>query len=176
MVEGCNAISVIILFVAFIFAFYKGTKTFVFIALSLLILYIMNVLRIVGLNIISRDYHEYNKIGHDYVFPAVIYGSVVVLWLVWIKFFALKMKILNWFLVIVGVFGLVGVRMLEDQIFYDPFLNFFHEGNKDIPFPEFEWGKLIISHIFRFVLNLFFHVLSFIFYLKIRNGQFKERF
>ncbi len=66
------------------------------------------------------------------------------------------MKILNWFLVIVGVFGLVGVRMLEDQIFYDPFLNFFHEGNKDIPFPEFEWGKLIISHIFRFVLNLFF--------------------
>ncbi|MFC0427967.1 exosortase F system-associated membrane protein [Chryseobacterium scophthalmum] len=66
------------------------------------------------------------------------------------------MKILNWFLVIVGVFGLVGVRMLEDQIFYDPFLNFFHEGNKDIPFPEFEWEKLIISHIFRFVLNLFF--------------------
>lgn len=66
------------------------------------------------------------------------------------------MKILNWFLVIVGVCGLVGVRMLEDQIFYDPFLNFFHEGNKDIPFPEFEWGKLIISHIFRFVLNLFF--------------------
>lgn len=66
------------------------------------------------------------------------------------------MKILNWFLVIVGVCGLVGVRMLEDQIFYDPFLNFFHEGNKDIPFPEFKWGKLIISHIFRFVLNLFF--------------------
>lgn len=66
------------------------------------------------------------------------------------------MKILSWLLVIVGVFGLVGVRMLEDQIFYDPFLNFFHEGNKDIPFPEFEWGKLIISHIFRFVLNLFF--------------------
>ena len=90
MVEGCNAISVIILFVAFIFAFYKGTKTFVFIAVSLLILYIMNVLRIVGLNIISRDYQEYSKMGHDYVFPAVIYGSVVLLWLIWIKFFALK--------------------------------------------------------------------------------------
>ncbi|WP_210148662.1 exosortase family protein XrtF [Chryseobacterium scophthalmum] len=90
MVEGCNAISVIILFVAFIFAFYKGTKTFVFIAISLLILYIMNVLRIVGLNIITRDHHQYSKMVHDYVFPAVIYGSVVVLWLVWIKFFALK--------------------------------------------------------------------------------------
>lgn len=66
------------------------------------------------------------------------------------------MRILSWFLVILGVCGLMGVRILEDQIFYDPFLNYFHEGNKNIPFPEFEWGKLIISHLFRFVLNLFF--------------------
>ncbi len=66
------------------------------------------------------------------------------------------MKILSWLLVIVGVCGLVSVRMLEDQIFYDPFLSFFHEGNKDISFPEFEWGKLIMSYIFRFFLNLFF--------------------
>lgn len=79
------------------------------------------------------------------------------------------MKILNWFLVIVGVFGLVGVRMLEDQIFYDPFLNFFHEGNKDIPFPEFEWGKLTISHIFRFVLNLFFS--CFIIHFLFKNKE-----
>ncbi|MEG1591875.1 exosortase family protein XrtF [Chryseobacterium sp.] len=90
MVEGCNAISVIILFTAFIFAFYKGTKTFVFIAVSLLVLYIMNILRIIGLNIVTRDHPEYNRMVHDYVFPAVIYGSVVILWLVWIKFFALK--------------------------------------------------------------------------------------
>ncbi|MBO6184037.1 MAG: exosortase family protein XrtF [Chryseobacterium sp.] len=90
MVEGCNAISVIILFVAFIFAFYKGTKTFVFVTASLVILYVMNVLRIVGLNIVTRDHPEYNKMVHDYIFPAVIYGSVVVLWLIWIKFFALK--------------------------------------------------------------------------------------
>lgn len=90
MVEGCNAISVIILFVAFIFAFYKGSKTFVFIAVSLLVLYVMNILRIMGLNIVTRDHPEYNRMVHDYVFPAVIYGSVVILWLVWIKFFALK--------------------------------------------------------------------------------------
>lgn len=90
MVEGCNAVSVIILFVSFIFAFYKGFKTFVFVFAGLVALYIMNVLRIVGLNIVTRDYPEYNKIAHDYLFPAVIYGSVVILWLVWIKFFALK--------------------------------------------------------------------------------------
>jgi exosortase F-associated protein len=66
------------------------------------------------------------------------------------------MKILSWFLVFAGVCGLVGVRMIESGIFYDPFLNYFHEANKNIPFPEFEWGKLIVSHLFRFLLNLFF--------------------
>lgn len=90
MVEGCNAISVIILFVSFIFAFYKGSKTFVFVGASLVLLYIMNLLRIVGLNIVMVDHKEYGKMFHDFVFPAVIYGSVVILWLVWIKFFALK--------------------------------------------------------------------------------------
>lgn len=90
MVEGCNAISVMILFVSFVFAFFKGTKTFVFAVAGLVALYVMNVLRIVGLNIVTRDYPQYNKIAHDYLFPAVIYGSVVILWLIWIKFFALK--------------------------------------------------------------------------------------
>jgi exosortase family protein XrtF len=90
MVEGCNAVSVMILFVAFVFAFYKGKKTFVFVVLGLVLLYIINVLRIVGLNIVVLDYKAYSKTTHDYIFPAVIYGTVVVLWLVWIKFFALK--------------------------------------------------------------------------------------
>ncbi|NPA08916.1 MAG: exosortase family protein XrtF [Chlorobi bacterium] len=90
MVEGCNAVSVMILFVAFVFAFYKGKKTFVFVVLGLILLYIINVLRIVGLNIVVLDYKAYSKTTHDYIFPAVIYGTVVVLWLVWIKFFALK--------------------------------------------------------------------------------------
>ncbi|SHG38028.1 exosortase family protein XrtF [Chryseobacterium sp. OV279] len=90
MVEGCNAISVMILFVAFVFAFYKGAKTFVFALAGLVLLYIMNLLRIVGLNVVMSDYKEYGKMFHDFIFPAVIYGTVVVLWLVWIKFFALK--------------------------------------------------------------------------------------
>lgn len=90
MVEGCNAISVMILFLSFIFAFYKGYKTFVFVAVSLVALHIMNVLRIVGLNILLVEMPQYSKIGHDYLFPAIIYGSVVILWLIWIKFFALN--------------------------------------------------------------------------------------
>ncbi|MGC4128727.1 MAG: exosortase family protein XrtF [Bergeyella sp.] len=90
MVEGCNAVSVMILFLAFVFAFYKGKKTFVFAGLSLVFLHVMNVLRIAGLNILALELPKYTKIGHDYFFPAIIYGSVVLLWLIWIKFFALK--------------------------------------------------------------------------------------
>lgn len=76
------------------------------------------------------------------------------------------MKILSWFLIIVGVFGLIGVRILEDKIFYDPFLNYFHEANKNLSFPSFEWEKLIISHFFRFILNLFFSCLIIYFWFK----------
>jgi len=90
MVEGCNAISVMILFLAFIFAFYKGKKTFVFTFLGLVFLHIMNVLRISGLNVVIIEHPKYIKIGHDYFFPAIIYGAVVLLWLIWIKFYALK--------------------------------------------------------------------------------------
>ncbi|AZB24373.1 exosortase F system-associated protein [Chryseobacterium bernardetii] len=77
------------------------------------------------------------------------------------------MKILSWLLVILGIFGLIGVRVAEDRIFYDPFLSYFHEANKNISFPAFEWGKLIGSHLFRFVLNLFFSCL-------IIHGLFKN--
>ncbi|ASK31498.1 exosortase family protein XrtF [Chryseobacterium sp. T16E-39] len=90
MVEGCNAISVMILFVSFVFAFYKGFKTFIYAFIGLLILYVINVLRIVGINLLVSDYKEYERMAHDFLFPAIIYGTVVILWLVWIKFFALK--------------------------------------------------------------------------------------
>lgn len=90
MVEGCNVVSVLILFLSFIFAFYKGAFTFLFVAAGIVFLHIINVLRIAGLNIVILEHPKYSKIGHDYVFPAIIYGSVVILWLIWIKFFALK--------------------------------------------------------------------------------------
>lgn len=90
MVEGCNVISVAILFAAFIFAFYKGAKTFLYVAVGLIILHILNVSRIALLNIIYLQYPQYAEAAHDYLFPAIIYGGVIILWLVWIQFFALK--------------------------------------------------------------------------------------
>lgn len=90
MVEGCNVISVVILFAAFIFAFYKGAKTFLFVFGGIVLLHFLNVSRIALLNIIFLKYPAYEKVGHDYIFPAIIYGGVIILWLIWIQFFALK--------------------------------------------------------------------------------------
>lgn len=78
------------------------------------------------------------------------------------------MKILNWLLVIAGICGLIGVRILEEKLFYDPFLGYFHEANKNIEFPIFEWEKLILGYVFRFFLNLLFSCL-------IIQGLFKNR-
>lgn len=75
------------------------------------------------------------------------------------------MRIIDWFIVIIGVSGLIGIRVLEDRLFYDPFLQYFHEANKNALFPEFEWGKLIGNYLYRFGLNLFFSgvIIHFIF-------------
>jgi len=66
------------------------------------------------------------------------------------------MKILNFILVFAGILGLVSVRFLEDKIFYDPFLEFFKADYKVAQVPDFIWGKLMLSHFFRFALNLVF--------------------
>lgn len=76
------------------------------------------------------------------------------------------MKILRWFLVASAIFGLIAVRMLENKIFYDPFLYYFHEANKNAHFPEFEWLKLVVNHLFRFLLNLIFSCAAVFFIFK----------
>lgn len=69
------------------------------------------------------------------------------------------MKAHNYLFVVLGIFGLIGVRFLEDTIFYDPFLAYFKGENDTTPFPEFESAKLILSYLFRFGLNLIFSLL-----------------
>ena len=64
------------------------------------------------------------------------------------------MKILNWLFATIAIFGLIAVRMVEDQLFYDPFQAFFHLANKHAEFPDFEWTPLILNYLFRFGLNL----------------------
>ena len=79
------------------------------------------------------------------------------------------MKPLRILLVILGIFGLIGVRMVEESLFYDPFLNYFHAADKNAQFPDFAWAKLIINYIFRFSLNLILS--AFVVHLVFKNKE-----
>ncbi len=83
------------------------------------------------------------------------------------------MKLLNWFLVALGIFGLISVRIFEEQLFYDPFLNYFHEANKNAHFPDFVWGKLILNYLFRFFLNLIISAAVIYFIFKNKDWTFQ---
>ena len=86
VVEGCNAISIMLLFVAFVLAFFDGKKkTFLFILGGLTLIYGMNVLRIALLTAGIIKYPKYTELLHGTIFPAVIYGTVFLLWMGWIN-------------------------------------------------------------------------------------------
>lgn len=89
VVEGCNALSVMILFTAFVFAFSsKWLKTGLYIMLGCLIIHVFNVFRIAFLAMALYDYPQYEHFLHGVIFPMVIYGLVFILWVLWIQKFS----------------------------------------------------------------------------------------
>ena len=94
VVEGCNSISVIILFISFIIAFSGKFKTTLFYLLAgSTLIYIVNLTRIVILSIGLYHYPWRREILHTVIFPAIIYGMVFVLWMFWVNRFSnLKTK------------------------------------------------------------------------------------
>jgi len=86
IVEGCNSISIIILFIAFILAFRQDwKKTLAFLLAGSALIYAVNLIRIVVLAIALAKYPEHQEVLHEVVFPAVIYGMVFILWLLWVR-------------------------------------------------------------------------------------------
>ena len=86
IVEGCTAMSVIIMFVAFIISFgqhIKGTLMFAF--TGSVAIFMFNLLRIVLLGYLLYAFPQYQDVAHRILFPALIYGFVVFLWIIFIK-------------------------------------------------------------------------------------------
>lgn len=63
-------------------------------------------------------------------------------------------KFLRWFFVFGGILGLIAIRFWENELFYDPLLSFFKLSDKTNAFPNLDWSNLILSHLFRFFMNL----------------------
>jgi exosortase family protein XrtF len=91
LVEGCNAVSLMILFISFILATARGfLKTFGFLMAGLVIIFTVNLARIVLISLAIFQWASLTNMLHDLVFPAIIYGTVLVLWLSWVM--AIKSK------------------------------------------------------------------------------------
>ena len=89
IIEGCNSISVIILFLSFVIAFSgKFKTTFFYILFGSVLVYVVNLLRIVILSLGLYYYPEQSEILHSVVFPAIIYGLVFLLWVFWVNRFS----------------------------------------------------------------------------------------
>jgi exosortase family protein XrtF len=79
VIEGCNAISIIILFLSF-----AGS----------IIIYTFNLIRIVILSVGLYHYPWRREILHTVIFPMLIYGTVFLLWMIWVNRFS-KIKKTN---------------------------------------------------------------------------------
>lgn len=89
VIEGCNAVSVIILFISFVVAFSGKLKhTLLFILGGSLMIYILNIARIAILCILMYRFPEQEHILHGVVFPLIIYGAVFILWVIWVNKFS----------------------------------------------------------------------------------------
>ena len=89
VIEGCNSISIIILFIAFIVAFRGGIKeTIIFGTIGSIIIYGVNIIRISFLTAMIYEYKHYQDVLHNIVFPLIIYGTTFLLWIVWVHKFS----------------------------------------------------------------------------------------
>lgn len=89
VIEGCNAISIIILFIAFIVAFASGfKKTALYILFGSLIIYVINIVRIAIIAWAIYKYPAYENVLHTIIFPSIIYGVTFLLWFIWIQKFS----------------------------------------------------------------------------------------
>lgn len=86
IIEGCNAVSVIILFISFIIAFTgKFRSTLFFIFSGVVVIHFFNVLRIALLCMAIFHFPKYEHLLHGVVFPLFIYGIVFLLWVIWVN-------------------------------------------------------------------------------------------
>lgn len=90
IIEGCNALSVMILFVSFVVAFTgRWKQTLLFVLFGLLLVHLLNISRIALLSVALYYFPEQEQLLHAVIFPLIIYGVVFLLWVIWVNKFSL---------------------------------------------------------------------------------------
>ena len=77
-----------------------------------------------------------------------------------------KSKVLDIAIISILVIALLLIRMFEKELFYDPFLGFFHSDTQNKIIPEFNAIKLFLGLLCRYFMNSIFTVLIVYFLFK----------
>src|SRR6476646_9321670 len=86
IIEGCNALSVMILFVSFVIAFTGRFKnTILYIIFGCVLIHLLNIGRIALLCVALYNYPQFEHLLHGVIFPLVIYGVLFLLWVIWVN-------------------------------------------------------------------------------------------
>lgn len=87
IVDGCNGIAPMGLFLGFMIA-YPGEKLkkISFVILGILAIYLSNIIRIVVLVITQDSYPELFGFFHDYTTTAIFYFIIFGLWMIWVNY------------------------------------------------------------------------------------------
>lgn len=87
IVDGCNGIAAIGLFLGFIYA-YPGAwlPRIYFSIFGIVVIYLVNVARIVTLCLIQIYYPSAFDFTHDYSTTAIFYIIIFILWMIWVNY------------------------------------------------------------------------------------------
>ena len=84
--EGCNGINVFIVFAAFVVSFGRpGRKALWFVPVGIVIIHFSNIGRIGLLYFVTEHMPGFMYFAHKYLFTAVIYLVVFILWYLWVS-------------------------------------------------------------------------------------------
>ena len=87
IVNGCNGIAAIGLYIGFIIAFPGSVlNKLSFIVLGIGVIYLTNISRIMFLTIIQDKWPMFFEITHDYSTTAIFYLVIFLLWMLWVNF------------------------------------------------------------------------------------------
>ena len=67
-------------------------------------------------------------------------------------------NILKYIFVFLLLICLILVRAFQTDLFYDPFIVYFKNDYLHLPFPEYKFGKLFLSFVFRYLINFIISV------------------
>jgi exosortase family protein XrtF len=89
--EGCNGLNTMIIFLSFILAFGPFSKPMLwFVPLSLLIIHLVNLTRVILLFFVAEYWPDVMYVTHKYLFTAILYVVIFILWIVWVKKFSIQ--------------------------------------------------------------------------------------